>query len=207
MKSRGLRRSGRTVFRATQGGGNSRRRVSWLHRAPLIIAVTACAAAGASAKTTFPADPPIPVPKPLAVGVTRALELSPLPEADANYIALGSQPPFSNDVLRGVPPAEERTNNIWRLDVPRLPDMTLAPWLRLNAPTTSNPNDIRIAPPQDQHFDPTPGLDATMDLGDVTLGTKLNQSLKGGGSAPRIGPDGRLTTDSTNVGVDMKMKF
>jgi hypothetical protein len=184
-------------------------RGGWLARA-LLAGLMGCSAAGAvSARTAFPADPPIPVQKPGFAGAARTIELpsvlSPFASPDApGDAATGSEAPLSNQFPGGAA-RQGDANGALRVEIPALPKTTVSPSLRLDGNGTTNPNDIRVAPPRDQEFNPTPGLNATVDLGDMTLGTNLSQSLKGTG--PRIGSDGRPTGDGTSVGVDMKMKF
>ncbi|HYB08745.1 MAG TPA: hypothetical protein VEJ16_03645 [Alphaproteobacteria bacterium] len=156
----------------------------------------------------FPVDPPIPVPKPGTSPTARTIELpsvlSPFasPDTPDGTTAEGQAP--RADKLPGDATGQGKNADL-RLEFPAGPKTTVTPTLRLDGNGTTNPNDIRVSPPRDQEFNPAPGLGASVDLGDVTVDANVSQPLKGSG--PRIGPDGRVTSDGTNVGVDMKMRF
>ena|SRR5271167_4048527 len=183
-------------------------------RRALLAGMIGCSFAGvAHAGTTFPAEPPTPIQKPDAPVAARTIELpsvlSPFASPDTSESAkTGSEAPLVaplSDRFPGDTSGQGNASDPLRVKIPAFPKATVTPSLRFDGNGTTNPNDIRESPPRDQEFNPSPGLNAAIDLGDMTLGTNFSQSLKGSG--PRIGADGRPTSDGTSVGVDMKMKF
>jgi hypothetical protein len=85
-------------------------------------------------------------------------------------------------------------------------NVTFAPTLNFGAATAASPYDPRIAAPQAQHLNPTPGLNASMALGNVTVDTLLNRPLRANADN-LIAPDGKPAAAQPNMGVDLRLKF
>jgi hypothetical protein len=161
-----------------------------------------------ASESRFVGPPPIPVPKPPIIGETTTPEA---PRLTIPPVAL-PQAPFA-DPASQLPLAAPRTDQTAISDpnkppqfvIHDAPTMTLVPSLRLDNSEPGNPHDVLVAPPQGQRFNPTPGLKATMDLGDLSVDTTVSQPLKGGDN--RFTPDGRSTGERPKLGVDLKMKF
>jgi len=163
-------------------------------------------AASAEVPLTWPNGVPRPAEKPnlgtfLSLGRKIDVSLSPPPGAAfADYYAR-------------LPPNTLRPGSS-ALTAPGRPlplavgsgNLTLAPTLNFGAATPASPYDPRISAPASQRLNPTPGLDASMDLGNVTLDTVLSRPLNRNVDNP-VAATGQPAAIRPNMGVDLKLKF
>lgn len=148
------------------------------------------------------ASPKPPTAPSVPAAVAPKLNLAPAGEPITSFKAPEPIAPFTvPDPAANAGGARDKL----RFEVPQLPNVTVAPSLRLRDLPPAGSKDILTSAPRDPRFNPTPGLKATIDLGDVTLDTKLNQPFKNGDA--NTVPGGPPTTDRAKVGVDMRLKF
>ena len=185
--------------------------------------------AQAEAHNAPKADPeivsPLPVPKPRTVALASLandgatsphslrVELIAPPSLAASLAAAeasaGSGGPSERSPFAAPPLttsiAVSVDSNAFRFALPRAGDLMIVPSLEMVGLPSADPNLVRMAAPHDPRLTPTPGLDAVMSLGDVTLDAKVNQPLRA--VETKTSPDTRPLADRSNFGVDMKLKF
>ncbi len=181
----------------------------WLEFLPLApIASSSAPPAPSVAPVARNEEPPLPVPAPKpAVAAADEMALLIL-EVQTSTPARGALPaealPFSDPVVLPVT-VDGGAAKAVRFEVPRIGNMTIVPSLELLGLPPANAYDARISAPHDLRLTPSPGIDAVVQLGMLTLDARLNQPLRTPDT--KSAPDTRYLGDRSNFGVDMKLKF
>jgi hypothetical protein len=168
-------------------------------------------------------DLPIPVPKPSLTRVSADLDAAPaqnfhvdmlslkflgnsLAAIEASAASAGpsqaspfAPPPLTTEIALGL------DSTALRFALSKTGDLALVPSLQVVGLPSADPNLVRMSAPHEPRITPTPGLDAVMTLGDVTLDARVNQPLRA--IETKTSPDTRPLADRSNFGVDMKLKF
>ncbi|MFI4987315.1 MAG: hypothetical protein ACHQF3_07725 [Alphaproteobacteria bacterium] len=156
----------------------------------------------AAASAPAPARTP-PVQTADAVALL-SLELHPSAPSAMTIASRAEALPFSDPLILPVT-VDGGAGKGLRFEVPRIGNMTIVPSLQVLGLPPVNASDVRISAPHDPRFNPSPGLDAVVDLGQLTLDARLIQPLRAADT--RGAPDTRYLGDRGNIGVDMKLKF
>ena len=193
--------------------------------ATVAIEPAAAAEARMAEEALLQAQSPLPIPKPIAahaIVLTRAdtdaapsprVELLPPSSLATSLAAIEASaasggpsqssvfapPPLTTNIVVSL------DSNAFRFALPKAGDMSFVPSLEMVGLPPVDPNLVRMSAPHDPRVTPTPGLDATMSFGDVTLDAKVNQPLRA--VETKTSPDTRPLADRSNFGVDMKLKF
>lgn len=191
------------------------------------------ASAPAAEVAPYAADLPVPVPKPALASATALAPAAVAAAAESDGVgsdAIRVEPLLPYTIGKSLasieasaaagspldsspfapPPVTSSlsvnvASNALHFQLPSAGNLTIMPSLALLGLPAADPNLVRMSAPHDPRLTPTPGIDAVMQFGDMTLDAKLNQPLRT--VETKLTPDTRTLPDRSNFGVDMKFKF